>query len=81
MEKEYLDFMCEKQAIIIFESELNAYGYPNSLEEIDRLKDKSLEYLSNLRYNFREKEIIESKLKGIFRDYKNAIFEIGKAYS
>jgi len=78
MLKEYLEPLCKRRAEIIFQEALNFYGYPQTLEGINRLKEYC--YARCQDYNHLERALIEEHLKKLLRDYISELLAYNAMY-
>ena len=75
---EYLDEVCRKKAATIFRSGLYLYGYPHTLEGLNRLRDYCYAKLQTL--NQEEKPLVEEYLKDLLNIYLALLLDYNFVY-
>jgi len=78
MRREYLEPLCKRRAEIIFQEALNLYGYPQTLENINRMKEYC--YARCEGYNHIEKALVEEHLKKLLQDYVAELLDYNAMY-
>ncbi len=78
MRREFLEPLCRKRAEYIFQEALNLYGYPRTLDGINRMKEYCYAKLED--FNHLEKALIEEELKKLLRDYVAELLDYNAMY-
>ena len=78
MKVEYLEPLCRKRAEYIFQEALSLYGFPQTLEGINRMKEYC--YARCEDFNHVEKALIEEHLKKLLRDYVSELLDYNAMY-